>query len=75
MSLRRLVGPPSTHAALLDVRVDIDEVFADPDQRAALQAGTLLLPLRCRWIRRWSGCICSSVESARGICRGLCTAD
>jgi uncharacterized protein (DUF2236 family) len=39
------VRQQSTHAALLDVRVDIDEVFADPDQRAALQAGTLLLPL------------------------------
>lgn len=39
------VRQQSTHAALLDVRVDIDEVFADPDQRAALQAGTLPLPL------------------------------
>ncbi len=39
------VRQQSTHAALLDTRVDIDEVFADPDQRAALQAGTLPLPL------------------------------
>lgn len=35
----------STHAALLDQRVDLDAVFADPRQRAALQAGTLSLPL------------------------------
>jgi uncharacterized protein (DUF2236 family) len=39
------VKEQSTHAALLDHRVDIDEVFADPDQRAALQAGELPLPL------------------------------
>ena len=35
----------STHAALLDQRVDLDAIFADPDQRAELQAGTLPLPL------------------------------
>ncbi len=39
------VRQQSTHAALLDTRVDIDDVFADPEQRAALQAGTLPLPL------------------------------
>lgn len=39
------VREQSTHAALLDQRVDLDEVFADPEQRAALQAGTLPLPL------------------------------
>ncbi len=39
------VRQQSTHAALLDPRVDLDEVFADPDQRAALQAGSLPLPL------------------------------
>ncbi|UDY35089.1 oxygenase MpaB family protein [Dermatobacter hominis] len=39
------VKEQSTHAALLDQRVDLDEVFADPDQRAALRAGTLPLPL------------------------------
>ena len=39
------VRQQSTHAALLDHRIDLDEVFADPDQRAALQAGTLPLPL------------------------------
>jgi hypothetical protein len=39
------VREQSTHAALLDHRVDLDEVFADPDRRAALQAGSLSLPL------------------------------
>jgi len=39
------VHQQSTHAALLDPRVDLDDVFADPEQRAALQAGTLPLPL------------------------------
>lgn len=39
------VREQSTHAALLDHRLDLDEVFRDPDQRAALQAGTLPLPL------------------------------
>ena len=39
------VREQSTHAALLDHRVDLDAVFADPDQRAALRAGTLPLPL------------------------------
>ncbi len=41
----RFVKEQSTHAALLDHRVDIDEVFGDPEQRAALQAGELPLPL------------------------------
>lgn len=41
----RLVREQSTHGALLDPRVDLDAIFADPDQRAALQAGTLPLPL------------------------------
>lgn len=35
----------STHAALLDHRVDLEAVFADPERRDALQAGTLPLPL------------------------------
>lgn len=35
----------STHGSLLDPRVDLDAVFDDPDQRAALQAGELPLPL------------------------------
>ncbi|MDQ2677128.1 MAG: DUF2236 domain-containing protein [Actinomycetota bacterium] len=39
------VREQSTHAALLDQRIDLDEIFADPDQRAALQAGELPLPL------------------------------
>lgn len=39
------VRQQSTHAALLDHRIDLDEIFADPDQRAALQSGTLPLPL------------------------------
>lgn len=39
------VRQQSTHAALLDQRVDLDSIFADPDQRAALQAGELPLPL------------------------------
>lgn len=39
------VRQQSTHAALLDPRVDLDAVFADPDQRAALQGGRLPLPL------------------------------
>jgi uncharacterized protein (DUF2236 family) len=39
------VRQQSTHAALLDTRVDIGDVFADPDQRAALQTGSLPLPL------------------------------
>lgn len=39
------VRQQSIHAALLDHRVDLDEVFADPDQRAALQTGELPLPL------------------------------
>lgn len=43
--LDEFVRQQSTHAALLDHRVDIREIFSDPDQRAALQAGTLPLPL------------------------------
>ena len=39
------VREQSTHGALLDPRVDLDAIFADPDQRAALQAGELPLPL------------------------------
>lgn len=39
------VREQSTHAALLDHRVDLDALFADPDRRAALRAGTLPLPL------------------------------
>lgn len=41
----QFVKEQSTHGALLDPRVDLDAVFADPEQRAALQAGTLPLPL------------------------------
>ena len=41
----RFVREQSTHGALLDPRVDLDAIFADPDQRAALQAGELPLPL------------------------------
>jgi uncharacterized protein (DUF2236 family) len=41
----RFVREQSTHGALLDPRVDLDGIFADPDARAALQAGTLPLPL------------------------------
>jgi uncharacterized protein (DUF2236 family) len=41
----RFVREQSTHGALLDHRVDLDAIFADPDQRAALQAGELPLPL------------------------------
>lgn len=40
----QFVREQSTHGALLDPRVDLDEVFRDPDQRAALQAGELPLP-------------------------------
>ena len=39
------VRQQSIHDALLDHRVNLDEVFNDPDQRRALQAGTLPLPL------------------------------
>lgn len=38
------VREQSTHGALLDPRVDLDGIFSDPEQRAALQAGTLPLP-------------------------------
>ncbi len=41
----RFVREQSTHGALLDPRVDLDAVFDDPEQRAALQAGRLHLPL------------------------------
>jgi len=41
----QFVKEQSTHGALLDPRVDLDAVFADPEQRAALQAGVLPLPL------------------------------
>jgi uncharacterized protein (DUF2236 family) len=41
----RFVREQSTHGALLDPRVDLDGIFADPERRAALQAGTLALPL------------------------------
>ncbi len=34
----------STHGALLDPRVDLDAIFADPEQRSALQRGALPLP-------------------------------
>ena len=40
----QFVFEQSTHGALLDPRVDLDAVFADPDQRAALQKGELPLP-------------------------------
>jgi uncharacterized protein (DUF2236 family) len=39
------VRQQSTHAALLDQRVDLDALFADPDQRGALRTGELPLPL------------------------------
>jgi hypothetical protein len=39
------VAEQSTHGALLDPRVDLDEIFTDPDQRTALQEGRLPLPL------------------------------
>jgi hypothetical protein len=41
----RFVQEQSTHGALLDPRVDLDAIFADPDQRSALQQGPLPLPL------------------------------
>lgn len=41
----QFVKEQSTHGSLLDPRVDLDAVFDDPDQRAALQAGELPLPL------------------------------
>jgi uncharacterized protein (DUF2236 family) len=41
----RFVREQSTHGALLDPRVDLDATFADPERRAALQAGELPLPL------------------------------
>lgn len=39
------VKEQSTHGALLDHRVDLDAIFADPESRAALQAGEYPLPL------------------------------
>lgn len=41
----QFVKEQSTHGALLDRRVDLDGIFKDPEQRAALQAGELPLPL------------------------------
>lgn len=41
----QFVKEQSTHGALLDPRVDLDAIFDDPEQRAALQAGRLPLPL------------------------------
>ena len=41
----QFVREQSTHGALLDPRVDLDALFGDPEQRAALQAGELPLPL------------------------------
>lgn len=41
----QFVKEQSTHGALLDRRVDLRKVFEDPEQRAALQAGELPLPL------------------------------
>lgn len=41
----QFVREQSTHGALLDPRLDLDAVFDDPEQRAALQAGELPLPL------------------------------
>lgn len=41
----QFVAEQSTHGALLDPRVDLDAIFADDDQRRALQAGRLPLPL------------------------------
>ena len=40
----RFVLEQSTHGALLDPRLDLDAVFGDPDQRAALRRGELPLP-------------------------------
>lgn len=40
----QFVKEQSTHGALLDPRVDLDAIFDDPEQRAALQAGKLPLP-------------------------------
>jgi uncharacterized protein (DUF2236 family) len=41
----QFVKEQSTHGALLDDRVDLDEIFASPKLRASLQAGTLPLPM------------------------------
>jgi uncharacterized protein (DUF2236 family) len=41
----RFVAEQAVHGALLDPRVDLDEIFGDPDRRAALQSGQLPLPL------------------------------
>lgn len=41
----QFVKEQSTHGALLDPRVDLDEIFTDAEQSAALCAGTLPLPL------------------------------
>lgn len=41
----QFVREQAVHGALLDPRVDLDELFADPAKRAALQAGEWSLPL------------------------------
>lgn len=41
----QFVREQAIHGALLDPRVDLDDVFGDPAKRAALQAGELPLPL------------------------------
>jgi uncharacterized protein (DUF2236 family) len=41
----QFVKEQATHGALLDHRVDLDAIWADPEQKAALQAGELPLPL------------------------------
>lgn len=41
----QFVAEQSRHGALLDPRVDLAAVFADPEQRTALQLGELPLPL------------------------------
>lgn len=41
----QFVREQAIHGALLDPRVDLDAIFDDPEQRAALQAGELPLPL------------------------------
>lgn len=41
----QFVREQSTHGALLDPRVDLGAIFADPEQRGALRRGELDLPL------------------------------
>lgn len=57
----RFVFEQSTHGALLDPRVDLDAVFADPDQRAALQRGELPLP------QIEDGALPTTVDELRGL--------